>query len=322
MWATVSRRTVLLALLFTLLIAPVIRSQDVPIPPLVGAPYRSPLAFSMENCNPRFSRARFFRFGLADQDVGPLSSSFADYLDAPSYINSSCGISSAPANPLLKSGAANPCASASSLAADPRDGRCADSSGSTAPAWASLGKSGVEVRRAREEVMDILRTPNACREWFAGKDPEVDRTFESLGFLIDHQGQEDVVALLLRDSTTIIRQPYVASATQDGGAYTHITVNAHGAFYRAQAKLQKLNPEGGPNQFSGEHWLTVGPYGGNSLEAQTLTLLHELGHIVDLLPEDSDDLDGKSARNTSEVLRHCRAEIEASAKHARETAKK
>jgi len=53
-----------------------------------------------------------------------------------------------------------------------------------------------------------------------------------------------------------------------------------------------------------------------------VTLLHELGHIINLLPEDADDLDGKSLRNTSEVLRHCRTEIEARAFQAKQMAKR
>lgn len=186
----------------------------------------------------------------------------------------------------------------------------------------SLGKPGLEILRARKAVLDILDSQNACSEWFSTRDPAANLTFRTLGFLVDHEGAEDVLSSVLPDAMTVIRQPYVARATQDGGANTHITVNANGAFYRAQAKLERSSAEGGPAQFGGEHWLTVGVYTGNTQQAQVLTLLHELGHIIDLLPEDSDDLDGKSARNTGEVLRHCRPEIESRVKQAREAAKK
>jgi hypothetical protein len=50
--------------------------------------------------------------------------------------------------------------------------------------------------------------------------------------------------------------------------------------------------------------------------------LHEFGHIIDLLPEDADNLDGKSVRNTDEVLRHCRAEVEVRAQHTKQSAKR
>jgi len=47
-----------------------------------------------------------------------------------------------------------------------------------------------------------------------------------------------------------------------------------------------------------------------------ITLLHEFGHIIDLLPQDADNLDGQSVRNTDEVMRHCRPEVEARSKQA------
>jgi len=59
--------------------------------------------------------------------------------------------------------------------------------------------------------------------------------------------------------------------------------------------------------------LRVGPYTGNSLHAQVLALLHEFGHLVDLLPADGGDEEAKSMQNTAEVLRFCRAEIESKA---------
>jgi hypothetical protein len=42
--------------------------------------------------------------------------------------------------------------------------------------------------------------------------------------------------------------------------------------------------------------------------------LHEFGHLVDLLPTDEGDKDGKSDWNTNEVLRFCREEIESAVK--------
>jgi len=37
--------------------------------------------------------------------------------------------------------------------------------------------------------------------------------------------------------------------------------------------------------------------------------LHEFGHVIDLLPLDFNNEDGKSLQNTAEVLRFWRAEI-------------
>jgi hypothetical protein len=179
-----------------------------------------------------------------------------------------------------------------------------------------LGKAGVKIARAREEVLDILRSGNACAEWFATKDASPATTFQSLSFRVDKRGPQDIFESQQPESIRLWRQPYVASTTQDGGAYTAITINAYGAFYRQQGTVLKTAPEGGPVHTDGTHLLTVGSYDGGTLPAQMITLLHELGHIVDLLPEDADNLDGKSVRNTSEVLRHCRAEVEARTKQS------
>jgi hypothetical protein len=183
-----------------------------------------------------------------------------------------------------------------------------------------LGKAGVKIARARREVLDILRSGNACAEWFATKDTNPAETFRSLSFLLDKRGPQKILESEQPASSHVWRQPYVARATQDGGAHTAITINAYGAFYRTQGNVIKLAPEGGPFEAGGTRLLTVGSYQGDTLPAQMVTLLHEFGHIIDLLPEDADNLDGKSVRNTDEVLRHCRAEVQARTQQAKQAA--
>jgi hypothetical protein len=70
---------------------------------------------------------------------------------------------------------------------------------------------------------------------------------------------------------------------------------------------------GGPPDFRGQCASRIGPYQGDTLQAQVVTLLHELGHALDMLPVDENDVEGRSAQNTEEVLRYCRAEIEGKA---------
>ena len=187
---------------------------------------------------------------------------------------------------------------------------------------ASLGKLGLPLARARSEVLAILASDNACTEWFAAKDSAPADTFRSLIFSIDRHGQENILESESRNALRYYRQPYVARATQDGGANTGITVNANGAFYREQGTVQKLRDDGFPFRTDGTRLLTVGAYMGSTLEAQMVTLLHEFGHVIDLLPEDADNLDGRSVRNTDEVLRHCRPEIETRSKLLRQSAKR
>lgn len=202
----------------------------------------------------------------------------------------------------------------------------AQAPGCTAPAdtisaeLSGLGKEGAKIFRAREDVLDILRSENACSEWFAAKDPSAAETFQSLNFLLDKDGPREVLESQLTGDVRVWRHPYVARAMQDGGARTAITINAYGAFYRIQGPVLKASPEGGPVQTDGARVLKVGSYLGDTHAAQIVTLLHEFGHVIDLLPEDADDLDGKSVHNTDEVLRHCRAEVEARAKHTKQTA--
>jgi hypothetical protein len=203
-----------------------------------------------------------------------------------------------------------------------RNPACNDSGDVVLAELSLFGRAGVKIARAREEVLEILRSENACTEWFRSKDGKPADTFQSLDFLIDQRGPKDVFESKMTPSTIIFRQPYVARATQDGGAHTVITINAHGAFYRAQGNTLKVVPEGGPVQADGTQPLTVGAYRGDTLPARMVTLLHEFGHIIDLLPGDTDNLDGKSMRNTDEVLRHCRAEVEARSQLAKSIAKR
>jgi predicted Zn-dependent protease len=62
--------------------------------------------------------------------------------------------------------------------------------------------------------------------------------------------------------------------------------------------------------------MTVSRYNGDTREAQITILLHELGHIVGLLPEDDDSWNTRSMRNTAEVSRHCKAETIAAAQNS------
>lgn len=211
---------------------------------------------------------------------------------------------------------------AAAISRVPRTIPCNDAEDTVPADLSTLGKPGQKIARAREEVLDILRSQNMCTEWFSSKGERPAATFQTLSFSLDLHGQQDIFKFLKEETLAVVQQPYVARATQDGGAHTTITINANGAFYRPQGQVLKLGQEGGHLQIEGTRLLTVGIYGGDTLPAQMVTLLHELGHIINLLPEDADDLDGKSLRNTNEVLRHCRTEIEARALQAKQLAKR
>jgi hypothetical protein len=175
----------------------------------------------------------------------------------------------------------------------------------------AMGKAGQMISRAREKALEILEKQNACSVWFQQKDSNPAATFRTLGFELDRKGEEYVLESRDLGPWDIFRSPYVARVMQGDGSYATVTINAKGAFFRAQATVQEIYKEGGPRVFRGDRMLRVGPYTGETLPAQVITLLHEFGHLIDLLPTDRDDLDGKSLHNTDEVLRHCGAAVDA-----------
>jgi hypothetical protein len=178
------------------------------------------------------------------------------------------------------------------------------------------GKDGRKILRARDRVLEILQSENSCSAWFREKDANPAATFRTLHFEMDRQGDDSVRESKGPRGLTIFRFPYVAKVMQADGSYGTITLNARGAFFSSLARIAENPKDGGPVILRDTRLLSVGPYAGDTLPGQILALLHEFGHIVDLLPTDEDDLRGKSSQNTGEVLRYCRAEVETKGKRS------
>jgi hypothetical protein len=178
----------------------------------------------------------------------------------------------------------------------------------------AMGKAGQKISWAREKVLGILESENACRAWFQEKDSNPAATFRTLSFELDRRGDDFVLESRDKGPMNIFRNPYVAKVVQGDGPYGLITLNTKGAFFSTQARVLEVHREGGPPSFRGTRLLRVGPYDGDTLPAQVITLLHEFGHVLDLLPADQDNVDGKSVENTNEVLRLCSAEVDALAR--------
>jgi hypothetical protein len=175
----------------------------------------------------------------------------------------------------------------------------------------AMGKAGQKISRAREKVLEILETENACRAWFQEKDSNPAATFRTLSFQLDQHGDDFVLESRDKGPMNIFRSPYVAKVIQGDGAYGLITLNTKGAFFSVQARVFEVRKEGGPANPRGTRLLRVGPYDGDTLSAQVVTLLHEFGHVLDLLPADQDNVDGKSVENTNEVIHLCSAAVDA-----------
>jgi hypothetical protein len=175
---------------------------------------------------------------------------------------------------------------------------------------AAMGKTDQRILRGRGRVLQILQSENACSAWFRQKDSNPAATFRTLSYEVDRRGEELIRESDGADDMKLFRSPYVARVIQADGSYATITINLKGAFFSAMATVVEEQSGGGPRSLRGARMLRVGPYAGETLYAQILALLHEFGHLVDLLPTDEGDQDGKSVRNTKEVLRFCREEIE------------
>src|SRR5712692_1754940 len=175
---------------------------------------------------------------------------------------------------------------------------------------AAMGKTGQKILRARDKVLEILQTENACSAWLRGMDSNPAATFRTLNYVVDRRGEAFVHVSRDTASQYIFRDPYVARVGQDTGAFATVTLNASGAFFHAQATTIVGFGVRGLSKISGPRLMNIGPYPGDSVAGQVLALLHEFGHVLNLLPVDFNNEDGKSVQNTAEVLRFCRAEIE------------
>ena len=172
------------------------------------------------------------------------------------------------------------------------------------------GKQGQVILRARDKVLEILQTENACTAWYRTKDPDPAATFRTVTYALDRDGNAFVRKTQESGGIALIHNPYVASVLQGQGWNATVTINVNGAFFFPAANMLDDHSEGGPLTVEGTRLIQVGPYAGGTFRAQVLALLHEFGHVIDLLPEDHDDHDGKSRQNTFAVLRACRAEVE------------
>ena len=173
----------------------------------------------------------------------------------------------------------------------------------------AMGERGEAILHVRELVLQILESKNACAAWFQEVEPDPAGNFRSLEISLDANGRNYVSAIKETGQPEVFKHPYVASSMENAGRHAIIQLNANGAFFHRTSPVLEQDRTRGLRRYGGMHELAVDSYPGNTTAAQLVTFLHELGHIVGRLPEDNDSWDGKSVRNTAEVLRYCRAEI-------------
>ena len=182
---------------------------------------------------------------------------------------------------------------------------------------ASMGTRGTTIARARERTMIILRADSGCAEWFEDSTPDAADVFESLHYQLVEGTAESASTVHLRVglNAELWKNPWAAMSFENGGKNSTIRLNTHGGFFKGVSPVIGMDPQRWLQPGSAHRVLRVASYSGDTLQAQVTTLLHELGHIIGRIPEDSDSWDGRSGENTTEVLRHCKDEIRMIAKN-------
>lgn len=179
---------------------------------------------------------------------------------------------------------------------------------------AAMGKRGAVIARARDQVLTILQEENACTAWFRQADPDPAGVFQSLHYEIGSGKPAYIFRMADGRGEQFYKQPWAARTTENGGPNSTVELNANGPFFNYISPVMEVRPGGIPVRPAGLQRLAIASFRGETNEAQMTALLHELGHIIGRLPEDDDSWDGRSSRNTAEVLRHCKDEIRRKAK--------
>jgi hypothetical protein len=172
-----------------------------------------------------------------------------------------------------------------------------------------LGKRGEVIAHARELVLQILESENGCSQWFAEAHPQPAEVFRSLHFQLEDNAVFYVYGMTDPNGALWFKEPWAASTFQGTGPDSVVRINGRGPFFSRSSRIVYLNTHGDMERLGGSFQLGIGSYSGNSDKAQVLALLHELGHIVERLPADTDSWDRRSSENSLEVLRHCKQEI-------------
>jgi len=184
------------------------------------------------------------------------------------------------------------------------------------PKLTALDKREEAMLHARAETLALLHEGNACSAWFQESDDDPATVFESLQFKLHNEERPYIFRLQSSgtNSLDLYKHPWAARSWQLAGANSTVEINVNGPFFSPSSPVVDLNPTGGFFHYSGFRMLTVGPFKGNTAEAQITTLLHELAHVIGRIPADDDSWDRKSSRNTEEILRHCKSTVREFAK--------
>lgn len=175
----------------------------------------------------------------------------------------------------------------------------------------ALDRRGELIARSRLQVLEILEDRNACTEWFQQSNADAAAAFRSLRFSVDPNGPSRVSAIRTDRGALLLKHPWAARVIPIEGSNFSIWINGDGPFFLGESRTDDSG-----FQLTHLPWrrLSVGSFSGDTDQARITILLHELGHVIGRLPDDDNSWNGQSTRNTAEVLRHCKREVEASAR--------
>ena len=189
--------------------------------------------------------------------------------------------------------------------------------GNRAPHLHNTGDEADHLASSRSVVLTILREENACSAWFRDFDPQVVSTFLSLNYYVEKNGPQRVIREKVAGGDWIEHGPYVARTIQASGPGATVTINGNGAFFRDRGDIHRLEwPAGMAIETGDRRVIHVGPYQGGTLRAQVITLLHELAHVVDAIPEDDSSRFGpaRSQKNTDIIVQQCKRSVDSLAR--------
>jgi hypothetical protein len=170
-------------------------------------------------------------------------------------------------------------------------------------------KRALELQNARQRVLSILQDENGCSAWFREADPDPAGVFESLQIEIGKGNREVVLRTIDRKGDRTYKHPWGARSNQLAGRNSIVELNPAGPFFVLSLPIMQVSA-GGFVSYEGSRILTVGGFAGDTREVQIVMLLHELAHVTGRIPEDDDSWDGRSTRNSEEVARNCKNEIQ------------
>src|SRR5436309_11411579 len=90
---------------------------------------------------------------------------------------------------------------------------------------AGMGKRGGVIARAREQVLVVLQTENACTAWFREADPDPAGVFRSLHYEIEKDKPSYIFRKL---GGQLLKHPWAARTTQNRGRNAIVELNAIG----------------------------------------------------------------------------------------------